>query len=288
MNRFKISVITPSLNKAMFLENNIQSVLNQGYDNFEHIIVDGRSTDQTIEIITKYSHLKWISEPDTGQSDAMNKGFNMSSGDIIVYLNADDYFSPNAFNTVLPYFCTGAKFVVGKVKVIRDDNSFSINDPKTDLKDMLKWWENDSYCCNPVGYFYRREIQDKIGGFNILNHYSMDFEFLLEAACIVNFVKIEHVLGGFRLVKGAKTLNVDEKHIGKYFTFCDKFLGNFDPKYINDYKLKRNERLSKASQNESIKNISKRLNSYHFLNVLLRRAVKIPYGILNYLKNHFI
>ena len=81
----KISVITPSLNSGAYIEEAIQSVLAQQYPNFEHIIVDGGSADETLEILRRYQHLKWISEPDRGQSHAMNKGFRMSSGDIIGY-----------------------------------------------------------------------------------------------------------------------------------------------------------------------------------------------------------
>ena len=106
---YKISVITPCFNASKYLKEAIISVLRQDYPNFEHIIVDGKSTDGTLEIIKNYNHIIWISEPDDGQSDAMNKGFHMSSGEVIVYLNADDYFLPGAFKKVIPYFEKGAK-----------------------------------------------------------------------------------------------------------------------------------------------------------------------------------
>ena len=91
-----ISVITPSLNQSQFIEQTIKSVLNQGYANFEHIVMDGGSTDGTIEILKKYKHLKWISEKDCGQSEAINKGLAMASGQIFNWLNADDYLEPGA------------------------------------------------------------------------------------------------------------------------------------------------------------------------------------------------
>lgn len=96
----KISIITPSYNQGQFIEDAIQSVLNQGYSNFEHIIIDGRSSDNTVKILRKYQHLRWISESDEGQGDAINKGFKMASGDIIGWLNADDYYLPDVFNKV--------------------------------------------------------------------------------------------------------------------------------------------------------------------------------------------
>ena len=89
-----ISVLTPSYNSSTTLERCIASVLDQNVNDFEHIVVDGGSSDDTLRILKKYEHVKWISEPDRGQSDAMNKAFSMSSGDIIVFLNADDILYP--------------------------------------------------------------------------------------------------------------------------------------------------------------------------------------------------
>src|SRR5665213_1837569 len=101
MERFpKISIVTPSYNQGRFIEDAIESVLKQNYPYFEHIIIDGGSTDSTIDILKKYPHLIWISESDKGQSDAINKGFRLVSGDIIGWLNSDDYYLPNTFNAV--------------------------------------------------------------------------------------------------------------------------------------------------------------------------------------------
>jgi len=96
----KISIVSPSFNQGRFIGETIKSVLEQNYPCFEHIIIDGGSTDNTLEVLKKYPHLIWISEPDDGQSDAINKGFRMASGDIIGWLNTDDYYLPNTFFTV--------------------------------------------------------------------------------------------------------------------------------------------------------------------------------------------
>ena len=85
----RISVITPSFNQAEFIKQTIESVLAQGYSNFEHIVVDGGSTDGTVDILRAYPHLSWTSEPDEGQTDALNKGFSRASGDIIAWLKRD-------------------------------------------------------------------------------------------------------------------------------------------------------------------------------------------------------
>jgi len=100
MEELKISIVTVSLNQGKYIEDAIQSVLKQNYKNFEHIIIDGFSTDNTVEILKKYKHLDWISERDEGQSDALNKGFKKCTGDVIGWLNSDDWYHENTFNKV--------------------------------------------------------------------------------------------------------------------------------------------------------------------------------------------
>ena len=94
----KISIITPSYNQGQFIEDAIQSVLAQEYPDFEHIVVDNCSTDNTLDVLKRYPHIKWISEPDHGQSHALNKGFRMSTGEILCWLNCDDFYLSGAFH----------------------------------------------------------------------------------------------------------------------------------------------------------------------------------------------
>src|SRR6266850_561949 len=102
----KISIVTPSFNQGRFLEETILSVLNQGYPNLEYILIDGGSSDQSLEVIRRYEeHLAyWISEKDRGQVDAINKGLNRSSGDIFAFINSDDVYLPGTFAAVAEYF----------------------------------------------------------------------------------------------------------------------------------------------------------------------------------------
>lgn len=196
----KISIITPSYNTGRFIDRAINSVLSQSYKNFEHIIIDGGSSDSTIDILKSYDHLKWISEPDKGQPDALNKGFDISSGQIIACLNTDDFFFEDAFIKVMSHFNNLVDLVMGNVLVKRDSEIKAkewINNPKSDFIDMIRHWEPNSFCVNPVGYFYKRELHQKIGGFNIANHAHHDLEFLLEASIQGNIKKINHILGVF-------------------------------------------------------------------------------------------
>ncbi len=104
METRKISIITPSYQQGKYIERAIKSVLNQNYSNLEHIIIDGGSDDGTLDILKRYPHLRWISEKDEGQSDALNKGFQMASGEIIGWLNCDDYYEKDIFGRVMQAF----------------------------------------------------------------------------------------------------------------------------------------------------------------------------------------
>lgn len=166
MESLKISVITPSFNSADYIERAIKSVLDQNYDNFEHIIMDNCSTDGTIDILKKYPHIIWKSEKDTGQSNAMNKGFELSTGDIIVYLNCDDYFEKDTFIKVNKYFNEdqNIKILFGNVYIHLLDGRKVEVEPKVCFQDIIYHWEGwkkigdnkfqSNFPNNPVQYFY--------------------------------------------------------------------------------------------------------------------------------------
>src|SRR5215212_1922098 len=97
--RPKLTIITPSFNQGRFIEKTIASVLDQGYENLEYIVVDGGSTDETLDVLERYDDRLawWVSEPDGGQTDALNKGLRRATGDIVAYINSDDHYLPGAF-----------------------------------------------------------------------------------------------------------------------------------------------------------------------------------------------
>jgi glycosyltransferase involved in cell wall biosynthesis len=206
----KISVLTPSFNSGKYIERAINSVLNQDYSNWEHIIVDGDSSDNTIEVLKKYEHLVWVSEKDKGQSDAMNKAFNMSSGDIIVYLNADDYFLPNVFKEIVKTFQeTNAEIVVGDLKEEWADREV-IRKQSANHGSILQYWKS-KFPANPVSYFYLKEVQVRVGAFPLDNHYTMDLWFLFRAFENVKSFKLDKILGVFYLHEVNKTIQADTK-----------------------------------------------------------------------------
>ena len=177
----KISVVTPSFNQAAFIEENIQSVLSQGYPNVEHIIVDGGSTDGTLEILRRYPHLRWVSEPDRGQTHALNKGFHMASGEVIGWVNSDDTYCPGALSTAVERFRNPSTMVVcGDGYEI--DRSGGVLRPmrsnRVSPERLIRYWKWDYEFCQPA-FFFRRSVFDVVGYLDESLYYAMDVEFFI-------------------------------------------------------------------------------------------------------------
>jgi len=168
--KLKISIITVTKNSGNFLQENIDSLENQTYKNFEHIIVDGASTDNTLEIIKANSNkiAKWISEPDQGLYYAMNKGLKLCSGDIVGILNSDDKYYPEALSIVNNYFQrNNIDFLFGSVFKHKLMHGFY---PKK------IYWTFGFYTTHSVGFFISKKSQDKIGLYNTKYKWSADYD----------------------------------------------------------------------------------------------------------------
>ncbi len=179
----KLTIVTPSYNQGVFIDQTIRSVLNQGYKNLEYIVIDGGSTDDSLNIINSYSSKisKIITEPDNGQSDAINKGFNLAGGEILGWLNSDDVYLPDALNKVADYFEQNpeCKWVAGNC-IFTDiflKPAWQYNVPQIKPEEYLKFWEGN-YLSQP-SVFFRKELFDEAGGLNINLHYAMDLDLWL-------------------------------------------------------------------------------------------------------------
>lgn len=173
------SVVTPSFNQGAFIETCIRSILDQKDPDFEHIVIDNCSTDETASVLARHPHLKTTVEPDRGQSDAINKGFRQASGEIICWLNADDAYPPNLFRKLRQWFSDPGKSVVfGDVTQISYDGSEPQLMPASFEKreDLIRWWSSDARLHQPA-IFFRRQAALEAGELREDLHLIMDYEY---------------------------------------------------------------------------------------------------------------
>lgn len=206
----KISVITPAYNHGEFIQQTIESVLAQNYPNFEHIIVDGGSTDNTVEILKSYPHLIWSSERDNGQTDALNRGLSKATGDVIAWMNSDDWFATGAFERIAAEL-ERYPVVVGECAITDREGRVTdrvVNVPRSWF-DILKHWIPYSIPTQPA-IFFRRELVDefRLPDGKLLDEeldYCMDFELWLRIFKRYEFRKIDALLCYYRMYETNKT-----------------------------------------------------------------------------------
>jgi glycosyltransferase involved in cell wall biosynthesis len=207
-----LSIITPVYNGKKFIEGCIQNVVQQVCTDMEHIIIDAGSTDGTIEIIDryarKYSHIRWISEPDKGQSDAMNKGISMATGELISFLNVDDFYEARTFERIITLAANlpNPSLIVGNCRILgENDQLLDINYPR-ELNVFSLLSLKSAFPLNPSAYFYHKTLHQKIGLYPTEEHYLMDLDFILKAIPNSHVVYHDEIWGNHRQIEGTKTL----------------------------------------------------------------------------------
>lgn len=177
----KISILTPSFNQGQFIEKNIHSVLNQNWEDVEHIIVDGGSTDNTVTTLKKYPHIKWISETDAGQADALNKGLKMATGDIIGWINSDDYYREDIFKEVVEIFqYEKVKWVIGNITYLYPSLNieYTMKSHEISYTNLLKHPD----IVKQQATFFRKELLLTVGGWNRKYYMAMDYDLWVRLA----------------------------------------------------------------------------------------------------------
>ena len=206
----QITIVTPSYNQGQFIEETIRSVLLQGYPNLEYIIIDGGSTDGSIEIIKKYENYLayWVSERDRGQPHAINKGFEKATGNIVTFLNSDDLYLPNTFSFLANFFVNNPEydFICGQTEFI-DTHSQKIKGFEELFSVKLNYATMTETChIAQQSTFFKRKVFEIIGYLNESLHYCFDYDFWLRSFLSgLNFASTTQILSQFRLHDLSKT-----------------------------------------------------------------------------------
>lgn len=213
----KISIITPSFNQGHYIEQTILSIISQGYPNFEYIIIDGGSTDNTVEIIKKYEQYisYWVSEPDKGQSDALNKGLSKCTGDIFNWINSDDYLEENALFKVADYFTKNASVdvVCGWCSLFDEETLQENFKHRTEVFPTLEETLVEQRINQPAS-FYKLSVIKSLGGINPQLHYVMDLDLwfrYLAAFGQKAVLLVDDLFAHFRLHHQSKTVQLQSK-----------------------------------------------------------------------------
>jgi glycosyltransferase involved in cell wall biosynthesis len=224
----RVSIVTPSYNQGQFIEETIRSVLLQGYPDLEYIIIDGGSTDGSVDIIRKYEPwlAYWVSEPDKGQADAINKGWRKATGEFLSWLNSDDILLPNALVQAVSHLVANrdSLLVYCDQRVI-DENSntlFEIHLPDFELRDVIRSWLNP---VNQPGFLMRSEVLKCVGFLDENLSFSMDFDYWLRISLHCKTGKIDHVRqiwSCFRRHSQSKSSLLKQAEVEDHFRILEK------------------------------------------------------------------
>ena len=205
-----VSIVTPSFNQGEYIEETIQSILDQDYPNIEHIVIDGASTDGTVSMLKRYDRtISWLSEPDRGQSDAINKGFRRARGDILTWLCADDVYERNTVAKIVKHFeeHSSTDMVYGECLYIDSTGETIGKYPSRDF---------DIAALLPFGFipqptvFMRKSVLDRVGLVDTDLHFAMDLDLWVRIAMGGRVDFIPEILARYRLHDGTKTVSSRE------------------------------------------------------------------------------
>ncbi len=214
----RISIVTPSYNQGHFLMEALESVRLQNYPEIEHLVLDGGSSDDTLALLEKlegdrgWNHVKWQSGSDDGQSDALNQGFQMATGDIVGWLNSDDRYRPGCFDAVVKAFEENPDIDVlyGDYTLIDQGGSIYKVRREIEFNPFILLYHRVLYIATTATFFRRRVFEE--GNLLVKDlHYAMDYEFFLRlVAAGYRFQRISHVLADFRVHPESKSCRMEK------------------------------------------------------------------------------
>lgn len=201
-----ISIVVPSLNQGNFIEQTLASILGQQYTNLELIVIDGGSTDQTLEVLSRYEKFihYWVSEPDNGQAHAINKGFRQANGSILAWLNSDDMYLPCTLSTVAQILGDSQepKLIYGGCLYFFEQKTKAFNffAPTFDAEQLTY----EDYIAQS-STFWSRSLWEQVGELNETYHYVLDWDWFIRAAQICSFIPLDRCLSIYRSHDDHKT-----------------------------------------------------------------------------------
>jgi glycosyltransferase involved in cell wall biosynthesis len=213
LNKPLVSIVTPSYNQARFLDETMKSVLDQDYPNIEYIVVDGGSTDGSLEIIQNYADQLawWVSESDSGQTDAINKGFVHARGDILAWLNSDDTYQPNAVSEAVAFLVDHPEIamVYGDANFVNENGEAIGKFParQTDYRRLRRGYVH----IPQQAAFFRADLWRQVGPLDPTFYFAMDYDLWVRLAKFAPLRYIPRLWANFRLHQTGKTVISDER-----------------------------------------------------------------------------